>query len=73
MRGDMSSVLSAEVAQRMVNLATKEAQLITIPRAGHSIQLDNPAAVLKGIRQLLSSLTDRQILFKSGPTEELSG
>jgi pimeloyl-ACP methyl ester carboxylesterase len=63
MRGDFSSVLSAKTAQRMVERAIKEARLMTIPRAGHSVHLDNPAAVLKGIRQLLSRTTEPQKLF----------
>jgi pimeloyl-ACP methyl ester carboxylesterase len=45
LRGSGSSVLSAAVAQRIVQSVTPGASLHVIPVSGHSIQIDNPAAV----------------------------
>lgn len=54
MRGDISSLLSAAVAKRMVSGGMRNAQLITVPKAGHSIHLDNPTAVSKGMLRILA-------------------
>ena len=54
MRGDISSFLSADVAKRMVSRGIRNARLITVPKAGHSIQLDNPTAVSEGMLRILS-------------------
>jgi pimeloyl-ACP methyl ester carboxylesterase len=43
-RGAASDVLDAETAERMVNTAPK-ASLVEIPRAGHSVMIDNPEAL----------------------------
>lgn len=55
MRGQASAILSAQVAQRMVE-TIPEADLITINRAGHAVMVDNPAefdrAVVDFIREV---------------------
>jgi pimeloyl-ACP methyl ester carboxylesterase len=43
-RGAASDVLSQDVAERMVSEGLPRAQLRVIPRASHSVMLDNPAA-----------------------------
>lgn len=43
-RGAASDVMSAEVADRMVDEVIPRAVLETVARAGHSVMLDNPAA-----------------------------
>ena len=43
-RGAASDVLSAEVADRMVDEALPNGKLVVIPAAGHSVMLDNPEA-----------------------------
>jgi pimeloyl-ACP methyl ester carboxylesterase len=43
-RGAASDVLSADVADRMVDEVLKHGQLAVIPRAGHSVMVDNPEA-----------------------------
>ena len=43
-RGAASDVMSAEVADRMVDEVIPRARLETVARAGHSVMLDNPAA-----------------------------
>jgi pimeloyl-ACP methyl ester carboxylesterase len=41
-RGAASDVMSADVADRMVDEVLPNATLEVIPRAGHSVMLDNP-------------------------------
>ena len=43
-RGAASDVLSADVADRMVEEVLRHGRLAVIPRAGHSVMVDNPAA-----------------------------
>jgi pimeloyl-ACP methyl ester carboxylesterase len=43
-RGAASDVLSQEIAERMVEDALPKGRLHVIPRASHSVMLDNPAA-----------------------------
>jgi pimeloyl-ACP methyl ester carboxylesterase len=43
-RGAASDVLSADVADRMVEEVLRHGQLAVIPRAGHSVMVDNPEA-----------------------------
>ena len=48
-RGAASDVMSAEVADRMVDEVIPSAVLETIARAGHSVMLDNPEAFEKAL------------------------
>ena len=50
-RGAASDVLSAEVADRMVDEVLKHGRLAVVPRAGHSVMIDNP----EGCRDALTS------------------
>ena len=43
-RGAASDVVSAEVAERMAEDVLARGQLVIIPRAGHSVMIDNPEA-----------------------------
>jgi pimeloyl-ACP methyl ester carboxylesterase len=43
-RGAASDVVSAEVAERMAEDVLARGQLAIIPRAGHSVMIDNPEA-----------------------------
>ena len=43
-RGAASDVLSPETADRMVEEALSDGRLAVIPRAGHSVMIDNPGA-----------------------------
>ena len=43
-RGAASDVLSADVADRMVEEVLRHGRLAVIPRAGHSVMVDNPEA-----------------------------
>jgi pimeloyl-ACP methyl ester carboxylesterase len=43
-RGAASDVLSADVADRMVEEVLRHGQLAVVPRAGHSVMVDNPEA-----------------------------
>jgi len=43
-RGAASDVLSAEVADRMVDDALADGRLVVVPAAGHSVMTDNPDA-----------------------------
>jgi esterase len=52
LRGAASSVLSIRVANEMI-ATVKDGTFGSIPRAGHSIQLDNPGAVTNAIKQFL--------------------
>ena len=47
MRGAASDVMSAEVADKMVDDVIPNAKLETVARAGHSVMLDNPEAFEK--------------------------
>lgn len=49
MRGAASDVMSAEVADKMVDDVIPNAVLETIARAGHSVMLDNPEAFEKAL------------------------
>jgi pimeloyl-ACP methyl ester carboxylesterase len=48
-RGAASDVMSAEVADRMVDDVIPYEKLETIARAGHSVMLDNPEAFEKAL------------------------
>jgi pimeloyl-ACP methyl ester carboxylesterase len=48
-RGAASDVLSADVADKMVDDVLKQGRLEVIPRAGHSVMLDNPEAFEKAL------------------------
>jgi pimeloyl-ACP methyl ester carboxylesterase len=52
MRGAASDVLSPEVADRMVEEALRHGKLAVVPRAGHSVMVDNP----EGSRDALAAL-----------------
>lgn len=56
LRGELSAILSRETARRMVKDALPCARLITIPRAGHALMCDNPAACIEAIAGFLSEL-----------------
>jgi pimeloyl-ACP methyl ester carboxylesterase len=43
-RGAASDVVSADVADRMAEAALARGRLVVIPRAGHSVMVDNPEA-----------------------------
>lgn len=43
-RGAASDVLSPETAERMAEEALPHGQLVVVPRAGHSVMIDNPEA-----------------------------
>ncbi|MFI5314351.1 MAG: alpha/beta fold hydrolase [Myxococcota bacterium] len=49
MRGAASDVLSADVADKMVDDVLKRGRLEVIPRAGHSVMLDNPEGFEKAL------------------------
>jgi pimeloyl-ACP methyl ester carboxylesterase len=44
LRGAASDVVSADVADRMAEEALAQGRLVVIPRAGHSVMVDNPEA-----------------------------
>lgn len=48
-RGAASDVLSAETADRMVDDALGDGRLEVIPRAGHSVMIDNPEGFEKAV------------------------
>ena len=48
-RGAASDVLSADVADKMADEVLKQGRLEVIPRAGHSVMLDNPEAFEKAL------------------------
>ena len=41
-RGAASDIISADVADRMVEVLGDSSQLAVVPRAGHSVMTDNP-------------------------------
>jgi pimeloyl-ACP methyl ester carboxylesterase len=43
-RGAASDVVSADVADRMAEEVLAQGRLVVIPRAGHSVMVDNPEA-----------------------------
>ncbi len=51
-RGALSDVLDAEVAQRMTEVMPR-CTLVTVPDAGHSIPLDNPQGFIAAVRPFL--------------------
>ncbi|KTT69993.1 alpha/beta fold hydrolase [Sphingomonas endophytica] len=55
-RGGLSDILSASVAERMV-AALPEGDLVTVPRVGHAPMLDEPE-VLSSIRRLLARVAE---------------
>jgi len=50
-RGAASDVLSPEVAERMAEQVLPQGSLVVVPRAGHSVMLDNP----DGFREAVTS------------------
>jgi esterase len=55
LRGERSQLLSAEVASR-VEREMPDARLVTIPRAGHNLHGDAPAAFANALNEFLSQL-----------------
>jgi pimeloyl-ACP methyl ester carboxylesterase len=56
-RGSGSGVLSADVANRMVERALWNSQLATVPAAGHAVMIDNPAEFSASVIRFLSGIT----------------
>ncbi|MGJ3509962.1 alpha/beta fold hydrolase [Enemella sp. A6] len=52
LRGDEDDMSPAEDAQRMADALGKDAELITVPRAGHMSAIETPYAVAVAIRRL---------------------
>jgi pimeloyl-ACP methyl ester carboxylesterase len=59
LRGELSDLLSAEVAERMAERLEGDAELVTIPDVGHTPNLEEPEA-LAAIDRLLERVTARQ-------------
>ena len=58
LRGELSDLMSEETAQRMKGDIGEEAELVTVPRVGHTPVLTEPAAVA-GLDRLLARVADR--------------
>ena len=54
-RGRASSVLPADAAARMAE-ALREGALVTLPRAGHALMLDNPAAFAAALGEFVRGI-----------------
>jgi esterase len=54
-RGEESDILSRETAEEMVSHMSN-ARLVEVPRAGHTIQGDNPAGLLAAMRPFLAGV-----------------
>ena len=52
-RGEFSSALNADTAKRMLQALRQPAGCITVPKAGHAIPFEQPAALSKAIAQSL--------------------
>ena len=58
LRGELSDLMSDETAQRMKRDIGEEAELVTVPKVGHTPILTEPAAVA-GLDRLLARVADR--------------
>ena len=58
LRGGLSDLLSAEVAQQMVERLDGDAELVIVPEVGHTPNLEEPEA-LAAIDRLLARVTER--------------
>ena len=58
LRGELSDLMSEETAQRMKRDIGEEAELVTVPKVGHTPILTEPAAVA-GLDRLLARVADR--------------
>jgi pimeloyl-ACP methyl ester carboxylesterase len=61
LRGELSDLLSADVAQRMAS-AIGDAELVTVPRVGHTPNLDEPESIAA-----LDRLLDRVLAAQELP------
>jgi pimeloyl-ACP methyl ester carboxylesterase len=52
-RGGQSDLLSPEIAQRMQS-SIAGSQLVDVPKAGHSVPLDNPEGFATAVRGFLT-------------------
>jgi pimeloyl-ACP methyl ester carboxylesterase len=61
MRGAGSAMVTANAAKEMLDMLP-QAQLVTVPRAGHAVLSDNPAASSAGIATFVRSTLDADAL-----------
>ena len=52
-RGAASDILSADVAEKMVDQVLANGRLAVVPRAGHSVMTDNPADFAKAVSEFV--------------------
>jgi pimeloyl-ACP methyl ester carboxylesterase len=48
-RGAASDILSADTAERMAEQALAQGRLAEVPRAGHSVMIDNPEGFAEAV------------------------
>jgi len=58
LRGGLSSILSEEVAHRMVDAELAAGRLETLPRAGHAIMIDEPAGLGRQLVDFLDAVVE---------------
>jgi len=54
-RGGLSAILSEKVAEEMVEQVLREGRLVTLPRAGHGIMLDDPEGLAAAVGGFLGA------------------
>ncbi len=54
-RGGLSAILSEKVADEMVGHALRDGRLVTLPRAGHGIMLDDPEGLAAALADFLGA------------------
>ena len=59
LRGGLSDLLSAQVAEQMVERLNGDAELVTVPDVGHTPNLEEPEAQA-AMDRLLARVTERQ-------------
>lgn len=64
-RGGLSAILSEKVAREMVDQVLLDGRLVTLPRAGHGVMLDDPEGLASAVVEFLGGLP----VYRSGASE----
>lgn len=56
-RGGVSAILSEKVADEMVEHVLRDGRLVTLPRAGHGVMLDDPEGLAAAVGGFLAAVT----------------
>ncbi|MBK7948350.1 MAG: alpha/beta hydrolase [Deltaproteobacteria bacterium] len=71
-RGGLSAILSEKIAGEMVDQVLLDGRLVTLPRAGHGVMLDDPDGLARAVVEFLGGLPVYTSRASSLPIERIA-